>query len=121
LLEAVSVGPELAPESGFELLKLANELKRPAALMTAGHDRDDIHTVLVVAAHWQDLNTVARRYTARRMRRLYITASSHCSRLLVRLPTSAQSDLASTPVERTRDFPLGSGQGEIAREVPSPS
>jgi hypothetical protein len=43
--------------------------------MTAVLDRHDIQTVLCLAAHWSDLTEIAQRYTAHRMRLLYIAAT----------------------------------------------
>jgi hypothetical protein len=50
-------------------------LKRRAALMTAGRDLHDIHTVLYMAAHWDLLQPSARTYLLRRMRLLYIAVT----------------------------------------------
>jgi hypothetical protein len=71
-LPAVLDGP---PASPLKIFKLAKELKRRAALMTAGRDLHDIHTVIYMAAHWDTLHPTARSYLTRRMRLLYIAVT----------------------------------------------
>jgi hypothetical protein len=55
-----------------KLYKLARELRRRAALMMAGRDLHDIHTLLHLVGHWPSLDNSTRAYTAHRMRLLYI-------------------------------------------------
>lgn len=71
LMTDLPASPPIAPESWTNIFKLAKELKRRAALMTAGRDLHGIHTILHLAAHWNSLDFVIRSYTAHRMRLLY--------------------------------------------------
>jgi hypothetical protein len=73
-----ALGDELPSRSGPadealpKLYKLAKELKRRAAMMTAGRDLHDIHTILHMVSAWENLPDPARGYAAHRMRLLYI-------------------------------------------------
>jgi hypothetical protein len=73
-----SLGDELPSRPGPpdeslpKLFKLAKELKRRAAMITAGRDLHDIHTILHMASAWEQLPEAAKGYAAHRMRLLYI-------------------------------------------------
>jgi hypothetical protein len=71
-LPTVLEGP---PPEPAKIFKMARELKRRAALMTAGRDLHDIHTVVYMAAHWEVLQPSARTYLTHRMRLLYIAVT----------------------------------------------
>jgi hypothetical protein len=61
------------PEDGLaKLFKLAKKLKRRAAMMTAGRDLHDIHTVLHMVSAWEQLPESAKMYASHRIRLLYI-------------------------------------------------
>jgi hypothetical protein len=72
LTQDIPPAPELANESWPKVHKLAREVKRPAAVITAGRDLHDIHTVLHLLAHWDTLHPVTRNYAAHRLRLLYV-------------------------------------------------
>jgi hypothetical protein len=72
VLEALPTAPPFEEGSVPKLFKLAQELRRRSALMTAGRDLHDITTVLHLAGHWTQLRPESRTYVAHRMRLLYI-------------------------------------------------
>jgi hypothetical protein len=67
--------PPPPEESWPKLHKLARELKRKAALMTAGRHLHDIHTVLHLVSAWEHLSDDARAYAADWMHLLYIAVT----------------------------------------------
>jgi hypothetical protein len=75
------------------IYKLAKELKRRAVLMTAGRDVHDIHTVLHLAAHWEDLQPATRAYVAHKLRLLCLCTSTSKGRVssLTCLQSSGQT------------------------------
>jgi hypothetical protein len=68
IMEELPSAPVISEVSWPKLFKLARELKRRAALMTAGRDLHDIHTVLFLVAHWPQLQQPTRNYAAHRLR-----------------------------------------------------
>jgi hypothetical protein len=75
VMEELPTAPIIMETSWPKIYKLAKELKRRAALITAGRDLHDIHTVLFLVAHWPHLIQPARNYTAHRLRLLYIAVT----------------------------------------------
>jgi hypothetical protein len=75
IMEDLPSAPAIQEASWIKIFKLAKELKRRAALMTAGRDLHDIHTVLFLVAQWPDLQQPAKNYTAHRLRLLYIAVT----------------------------------------------
>jgi hypothetical protein len=72
ILDDLPAAPALSDASVEKIFKLAKELKRRTALMTAGRDLHDMHTTLYPVAHWEHLQETARNYTAHRLRLLYV-------------------------------------------------
>jgi hypothetical protein len=72
IMEELPAVPAIANTSWAKIYKLAKELRRRAAFMTAGRDLHDIHTVLFLVAHWIHLEQPARNYAAHRLRLLYV-------------------------------------------------
>jgi hypothetical protein len=64
LTSDITAAPPLASISTIKIFKLAKELRQQAALMTAGQDLHDIHTMLHLLAHWETLQAPTRNYAA---------------------------------------------------------
>jgi hypothetical protein len=60
LLEDLPAAPPVLESLWVKIFKLAKELKRRTALMTAGRDLHDIHTVLYIVAQWPELQQVTK-------------------------------------------------------------
>jgi hypothetical protein len=87
LLDELPAAPHLDDSSWPKVFKLAKELERRAALMTAGRDLHDIHTSIIFAAHWAHLQSYARNYIAHRLRLLYIATTKGWPAALFYEPT----------------------------------
>jgi hypothetical protein len=72
LLQDIPTAPPLAEDSHGKVYKLAEEVKKRAALITAGRDLHDIHTVLHLIGHWNELQPTTQNYAAHRLRLLYV-------------------------------------------------
>jgi hypothetical protein len=75
VMEDLLSAPAILDASWPKIFKLAKELKRRAAPMTAGRDLHDIHTVLLLVAHWDQLVPPPRNYTAHGLQLLYIAVT----------------------------------------------
>jgi hypothetical protein len=117
----------------------ARQLKGQTSLTTAGRDLHDIQTLRCSAGHRPDLQEHVQRYTAVRMRLLYVAVtkgwpvalyydgqrwvSRRPGRLLERFPNPAQSCPVSVPGPGTPDNSPGAEQAEVrsghGQELPS--
>lgn len=72
LTEELPAYPLPTEDSWPKLHELARELKRRAALMTAGSNLHNIHAMLYLVSAWEHLSDAAHAYAAHRMSLLYI-------------------------------------------------